>query len=125
MRDFPRSWTDFDLAVAKLLARIDRKAEWIYGVPRGGLALAVALSHAMDIPLIMQPTNGMILVDDIADSGKTIRYFRDRFAISQVVTWFHRIGCPEPVDYAAETIDIGLWVVFPWEQREVCSAAGQ
>ena len=40
--------------------------------PRGGLPVAVALSHKTDIPITMfaNETTGVLWVDDIVDSGK-------------------------------------------------------
>ena len=52
----------------------------IYGLPRGGLPIAVSLSHTLNLPLMMNyndkkiVTNKKILVvDDIADTGSTLK----------------------------------------------------
>ena len=37
----------------------------VYGLPRGGCVLAVMLSHSLNIPLLMAPHKGCLIVDDI------------------------------------------------------------
>lgn len=50
------TWADFDRAVAVLAALVNRTpTRRLYGIPRGGLCLAVALSHATGLPLSMEP----------------------------------------------------------------------
>ena len=47
----------------------------IYGVPRGGLLLAVMLSHRLNIPIVQERDRigrNTLIVDDICDSGKTM-----------------------------------------------------
>ncbi|MEY2749954.1 MAG: hypothetical protein RLZZ168_1970 [Cyanobacteriota bacterium] len=51
------SWQEFDRAVEQLAAHARQLPEpcGIHGVPRGGLVLAVALSHRLELPLLEQP----------------------------------------------------------------------
>ena len=49
----------------------------VYGLPRGGLILAVMLSHKMDIPLLMAPIKNCIIVDDICDSGESLLHYQN------------------------------------------------
>ena len=49
----------------------------IYGIPRGGLCLAVALSHKLNIELLKEPRNNILIVDDIYDSGETLHRYKD------------------------------------------------
>jgi hypoxanthine phosphoribosyltransferase len=126
MKDLPVTWAEFDEAVRAIAPHVDRSADWLYGVPRGGLALAVALSHTTGIPLIMEPRREMVLIDDIADSGATIRYFLDQgWRPRQVMTWFRRVGCPVETAFSVRDVEAGLWVVFPWEAGKGCGHAGQ
>ena len=50
------TWTEFDKSVEQIANKCRFKAfSGIYGVPRGGLCLAVALSHKLKIELISEP----------------------------------------------------------------------
>lgn len=107
------SWREFDRAVA-LLADPMPAATCIYGVPRGGMPLAVALSHRTALPLVLRPQPGMVIVDDIADSGATLARLLAQFPDCRAITWVRRMGCKVPTrsfHHAPE----GEWIVFPWE----------
>ena len=49
----------------------------IYGVPRGGLCLAVALSHKLKIKLISEPIKNSLIVDDVYETGITLSTFKN------------------------------------------------
>ena len=50
------TWREFDESVEKIANKCRLKEfSGIYGVPRGGLCLAVALSHKLKIELISKP----------------------------------------------------------------------
>ena len=49
----------------------------IYGVPRGGLCLAVALSHKLNIKITQNPMKNSLIVDDIFDTGLTLNSFKN------------------------------------------------
>ena len=44
----------------------------VLGIPRGGLIPAVLISHRLELPLVTLPEPHTLVVDDIADSGKTL-----------------------------------------------------
>ena len=54
------------------------KIRSVAGVPRGGLILAVLLSHQLGIPLVYveEATPSTLLVDDLADTGETLLEYR-------------------------------------------------
>ena len=89
-----------------------RKAPGVYGPPRGGLPLAVAMSHALNLPLLKAPKNGCIWIDDIYDSGRTLRRDRKRADRMMPCVWIAHFGCP--ILYA-RAVDDDTWTVFPWE----------
>lgn len=109
------TWADFDKAVRQMAfkCKAHPDAMGIYGVPRGGLCLAVALSHALGLPLVQRPGPGIIWVDDIADRGDTLAVAEGDGCIFRVV-WFKKRHCPKEVACANE-IPNHHWVVFPWE----------
>ena len=71
------SWKDFDKSV-EYISNQCRFLEFsgIYGIPRGGLCLAVALSHKLKINLISEPSKNSLIVDDIYETGITLKTFK-------------------------------------------------
>lgn len=116
------TWAEFDDAVTYLAdslrtlrAADSRLFSNIYGVPRGGLVLAVALSHRTRIPLItsrLMITSETLIADDICDSGKTLSGWKNHF----IVTLHHVLGATVTPNlyYALRNKD---WVVYPWENN--------
>ena len=81
----------------------------IYGEPRGGLCVAVRLSHLLGLPLVMEPEEDSLVVDDIADTGHTMSSYDDK----DVAVLYKKFSCDkEPKYYAWETC---RWVIFAWE----------
>ena len=71
------TWSDFDKSVEQIANKCRFKEfSGIYGVPRGGLCLAVALSHKLKINLISQPIKNSLIVDDIYETGITLKAFK-------------------------------------------------
>lgn len=94
----------------------------VYGLPRGGLVLAVMISHRLHIPLLQAPAKGCLIVDDICDSGESLVHYIKNSSKSEaakqftVATMVYRPGaavCPD--NYLYEKVD--EWIVFPWEDK--------
>ena len=72
------TWNDFDKSVEHIANKCKLlEFSGIYGVPRGGLCLAVALSHKLKINLISEPMNNSLIVDDVYETGITLNTFKD------------------------------------------------
>lgn len=113
------NWNDFAIAVSRLEYRLVHSgaaehATGIYGVPRGGLVLAVALSHRLNVPLILQPQDGMIWVDDIVDTGHTVNQIQHMTVAK--CCWVNR-NKALLTDVSAYVMFDDDWVLFPWEQE--------
>ena len=66
------TWREFDKSVEQIAnKRRFKEFSGIYGVPRGGLCLAVALSHKLKINLISEPMKNSLIVDDVYEKGIT------------------------------------------------------
>ena len=66
------TWNKFDIGVEKISNQCKfLKFSGIYGIPRGGLCLAVALSHKLKVNLISEPLENALIVDDIYETGNT------------------------------------------------------
>ena len=72
------TWYDFDKSVEQIAIKCKFKEfSGIYGVPRGGLCLAVSLSHKLNIELISEPLKNSLIVDDVYETGLTLTTFKD------------------------------------------------
>jgi len=109
------SWSEFDRCVEQIAKECKfLELSGIYGIPRGGLCLAVALSHKLKINLISKPIKNSLIVDDIYDSGITLNGFKDIEGASFYVL-FSKI---DPIWW--NTVNLskkGEWIVFPWENH--------
>src|SRR3989338_4319716 len=88
------SWDDFEKDVPKLIRKIKKlrkRFDGIYGIPRGGLSIAVKLSHELNLPILVGGvTAKTLLVDDVADSGSTLLPYTNRKAT--IVTIFYKLA---------------------------------
>lgn len=110
------SWSDFDQDIAYLARQLKERPPFqaIFGMPRGGLVVAVALSHRLKLPLVQRCGHGnrILWVDDIADSGRTIAHADVRR--HSVAVLIQRISCSHEVLHA-RTEYSSDWILFPWE----------
>lgn len=110
------SWQEFEEdanRIAGLLQGCDFNG--VFGPPRGGLTLAVKLSHLLGIPFLKKPIGKKtLIVDDIMDGGKTLQpYIGKGF----IVTLFYKMGCPYfPTYYQRKKKD--KYIIFPWEKQQ-------
>ena len=72
------TWSEFDKSVERIANKCKfNEFSGIYGVPRGGLCLAVALSHKLKIKLISEPIKNSLIVDDVYETGITLKSFKN------------------------------------------------
>lgn len=116
------TWDDFDQAANVLADRVRRvigKAKpGIIGAPRGGLPLAVALSHRLGLSMLTDTLTStpwpIIWVDDILDRGHTYLDARKRMPNLIPVVWVNKQ--PDYANVLAHLIaPADAWVLFPWE----------
>jgi len=107
------SWNDFNNCVKSITEEcLNQNLSGVYGFPRGGLCLAVALSHSLCIPLLRDPLPYSLVVDDVYETGATLERVRDISGIVAFV-WVSKV---EPQWWSAfETTESNQWLVFPWE----------
>ena len=107
------SWEEFNLCIDNI-SRLckDKKFCGVYGFPRGGLCLAVALSHSLNIPLLNKPQKNSLVIDDVYETGKTL----SQVAVMEGITTFVWFSKVEPKWWSAVQIaDPKEWIVLPWE----------
>ena len=109
------TWSEFDNAVEHIASNCKFfKFSGIYGVPRGGLCLAVSLSHKLKINLISEPKKNSLIVDDVYETGITLNTFKDiEGAMFYVLfsktkpKWLNSVFISNKSE----------WIVFPWENN--------
>ena len=109
------TWDEFDKSVDYIANKCKFwKLSGIYGVPRGGLCLAVALSHKLNIQLYEQPLKNSLIVDDVFETGLTLNNFKDidgaRFFVlfsKNEPLWWNTVNLSQKNE----------WIVFPWENK--------
>jgi len=117
------TWKEYDEAIDKMVSefrRHDFSCNCIYGLPRGGLTIAVSLSHRLGLPLVteVRKTDYPLIVDDISDSGETLKNFTRLMGKNRqgyrVFTIHYADGtCFDPEYYVHN--NNGKWIVYPWE----------
>lgn len=79
------TFEEYDNAISLLAQKIKasgKKYTAVYGIPRGGYYPAIQLSNILGIPAITSPINGVLVVDDIMDSGATLTpYTQDKAVV--------------------------------------------
>jgi hypoxanthine phosphoribosyltransferase len=106
--------------LGKAIKKDSRKIVGVYGIPRGGVGIALHISHYLNIPYITDNlswpnyTNEYIVIcDDIADSGKTLCDLEKIHTKLIFATLFYKSKSVVKPDYYVQLTD--SWIVFPWE----------
>lgn len=117
------SWAEIEEWVDKLIEHIHSKDlhfSGVYGIPRGGLIPATLVSYKLGIPLLLAPAKDCLIIDDIADSGKTLIHFTlndtqfNKYFIATI--YYAKRSMVTPDFYTREKTD--NWIEFPWEKDE-------
>ena len=142
------SWENFDFLSNQLYRQLSNdnwSPDLVVGLTRGGLTLGVVLSHRLQLPMLalnlslrdhvqhdncqllsqqLEQGRQLLVVDDINDTGATIRYIKQSLQLDNSSTQVkfavlvHNLASAETVNYQSISINKDLdssWVVFPWE----------
>jgi len=118
------SWKQYDEYIDKIVNWVSKQdflnIGAVYGLPRGGLPIAVSLSHKLGLPLMMNyddrkvvTDKQILIVDDIADTGHTLNRFKEEERNIICTFHFHEQSIVRPDFYCEEKGD--KWIVYPWE----------
>ena len=126
MGDSYLSHKKFERAVEEIALQIKakgKKYKYVYGIPRGGLILAVRLSHYMGMELIDSTSekhfagekDKVLIVDDISDSGNTLKPYND--SGFDIATIYYKEGTStvKPTYYARTNKER---ITFWWELKQ-------
>lgn len=118
------SWQEFDVLVDKLLDKIKTIKflyRNIYPIPRGGMVLAVVLSHRLNIPILKsrhEITKDTLVVDDIKDSGKTLEEFQAYKPTATYLYLHNKDNKTKRNEFFVKGITKNIWIIYPWEQKD-------
>ena len=121
------SWEQYQYAIDRMVLHYKQSTRIsdcgaVYGLPRGGLPIAVSLSHKLDLPLLMNyydrkivTDKKILVVDDIADTGNTLKDFESPHNVICTLH-YHEDSIVLPNYYVKLKGD--KWIVYPWETRD-------
>lgn len=109
------TWESFAATIPILEKQVRHKTfTCVYGNSRGGLLLAVLLSHQLGLPLVTTPYASMLWCEDIVDDSETYLRSKRLFpgaVYCAIVTRKYAKDIIHAFDYTKKT----ALVKFPWE----------
>lgn len=132
------SWANFEQWMESLVRELKEHnppIQLVYGIPRGGSCAAVTLSHRLGVPCVLSldqvnsfhfakgiPYESILFVDEIVDSGETMRAYLTIYPKVAHACWCVREAVKEKFPNLLSHMTLessrGEWVVFPWEDRK-------
>ena len=120
-------WEDLERDIDKIVSQV-KEVDYVVGIPRGGLIIAVMVSHRLGIKHMtvdhlekLEEFNldidkkRILIVDDISDSGQTLkRYKKDGYTTATLDVRNSTITVP---DHYVNWLDNTNWIVYPWEMK--------
>lgn len=103
---------------------IFKNLSFIYTFMRGGLPIAVHLSHFLDLPVYTDEkeidftkiySGTVLIVDDIADTGITLDGKQFLFPTA---TLFYKPRSSVIPTFYAQQVPSDVWIVMPWEKDD-------
>lgn len=118
-------WRDVEDAIERLAINITNsgiKLTAIGGLPRGGLIPAVMLSHKLGIPFVSQAgirsvTGNILIVDDICDSGLTLKKFKFEENVYTATLHYKSTAEYEP-HFWWRLAPKNEYIYYPWERKD-------
>jgi hypoxanthine phosphoribosyltransferase len=119
------TWKEYENDIIRIVDEI-KKRKWnlnaVYGIPKGGLPIAVALANHLNLRLVLDEDNlkyyeqsQMLIIDDVSDDGRTLIGIRD-ICNMKSITLFVKEGTRFIPDFYCHTCKKDEWIVFlPWE----------
>ena len=138
---FPVSWDQLHRDAKALAWRLAEFGPWrsIIAVTRGGLVPAAIVARELELRLIdtvcvssydhqdqgelevLKPVSddkdgeGMLIVDDLVDTGKTAKFVRDMLPKAHFATVYAKPEGRPLVDSFITEVSQDTWIFFPWD----------
>ena len=138
-RDFPVSWEQLHRDAKALAWRLAEQGPWqqVVAITRGGLVPAAIVSRELELRLVdticvasYEHQNqgevriikgvegdgeGMLIVDDLVDTGRTARIVRDLLPKAHFATVYAKPAGRPLVDTFVTEVSQDTWIFFPWD----------
>ena len=99
---------------AAVLAR-ELEIRWVDTICVAGYDEETRGSHASLLKVPQTDGEGVLVVDDLVDSGRTGRIIRELMPKAYFVTMYAKPKGQEVVDDFVVSVDQDTWILFPWE----------
>ena len=117
------TWKQFDQGcyyLAKQILKSKERFHSIYGIPRGGIMVAVRLSHILNLPILLDnpfpfKQEHVLICDDISDSGKTLIPYKS--AGYKIATLHYRNVSEIKPDFFYSYVAHKKWINYSWEEK--------
>ena len=115
----PQEFHDKILKLAEMIPK--NKYTYVYGIPRGGLIIAVYLSHYLNLYILKdlkevyldsQPI--ILIADDVADTGETLKWFE---GFDRATIYYKPRSIVKPTYFVEKCLNSD-WIVYPYEKIE-------
>lgn len=109
------TWQDLAVEADRIAERWRGKVSSVYGIPTGGVPLALMVAHRLNVPIVEEWNLGsaILVVDDLIDTGRTMSKYE---ASSFIDAAFRKPYSPIKFAPHARVVDEWLW--FPWEHDQ-------
>lgn len=145
-KDYPVSWEELHRNARALAWRLLEMEKWegIIAITRGGLVPAAIICRELDIRLIDTlciasysssgkeankqgqlnilkgvegDGEGMLLIDDLVDTGRTAKVVRDMLPKAHFATIYAKPAGRPLVDTFVTEVSQDTWIRFPWDME--------
>lgn len=143
-RELYVSWEELHRATRELASRLLPAQRWrgIIAVSRGGLVPAAILARELNLRVVdsiclssydhtsqraevalLKDVNcstdgeGFLVVDDLVDSGNTLRFLRQHLPRAHFVTVYAKPAGQDLVDDYVADLAQATWIHFPWDMQ--------
>ena len=115
------NWEEFDRLIDKLEVKINKSGEkfdGITGIARGGLVVAICLSHRLNLRFVGEGTRinlweQILITDDVVDSGNTLSKINGNYKFKTASLHLRHTSKIIPDFYVKKIQE--EWVSYPWE----------
>jgi xanthine phosphoribosyltransferase len=138
-KEFPVTWDELHRNAKALAWRLVELGPWsgIVAVTRGGLVPAAIVARELDIRLvdtfcivsyedrtqgkarilktIPGDGTGMLIIDDLVDTGDTARVVREMLPKAHFATIYAKPAGRPMVDTFVTEVSQDTWILFPWD----------